>query len=296
MLFISAVDEFLAHANLVRNLSKATITSYRSDQRLFARFLESQSVSDIAKIDRELIDRYIAQQQVQNPKKPTTIRRRCHSLMSLFKFCVSRKHLPFSPAEELQIPKKEVYLPVVPSEIEQEIFISTPIYYRKNIWRAKRDSAIVLCFCHLGARFSEVKNIKRDDVDLENGTVVLNGKGRKQRLMPLSSRLIIALRDWLAVRPKVKNDNLFVSDNGVSALGKSGLRKVFNRHLKRCGITRKGITPHKFRHAFCVNLLKKENNLMLVKECMGHRDISTTAIYLHVTNADMKNAIQNTFG
>lgn len=297
MATINAIqDEYLTHIELVRGFSKATVSSYRGDLQLFSRFLDKLGIADLSQINGNILLQYFQEQQTLNPKKPATIRRRGHSLSSFFKYCCLRKYIPFNPITEVQLPKKEQRLPEFLTDTEIERFISTPIRYRKISWISKRDKAVLDTLIFTGCRRSELLSIRMNDVCLESKTLLIaNGKGNRQRMIPLCPNLIKSLIDYLDVRPKVNTDCLFLASSGLTKLGNNGLYKLFKRHLHRCGIEKQGITLHSVRHTFATRVLRKSKDLVSVQKLLGHRSIDTTSIYLHITDEDMRRAVDSAF-
>jgi site-specific recombinase XerD len=296
MLYSIAREEYLAHIKLVRNYSDATIASYRGDLGLFGMFLSKQGCSDLIGIDQTLTIQFFTEQQTLNPKKPATIRRRVYSLSSFFKYCCFRKYMPFNPAEGIQLPKKERKIPQVLTETEFGKFISVPILYRKHPWLAKRDKAVIGVLAFTGCRRSELLGIRLKDINLESrNLLIVKGKGNKQRIIPICSRLASSLNEYLEVRPRANTDYLFLASNGLSKLGLNGLYKLFNRHLQRCGIQKQEITIHSMRHTFGTRVLRSSKDLVSVQNLLGHSSIDTTSIYLHVTDDDIRKAVDGTF-
>ncbi|MFC1495965.1 tyrosine-type recombinase/integrase [Candidatus Margulisiibacteriota bacterium] len=295
MLFQEAVEKFLANIELVRNYSCATVRSYRSDLYLFIRYLSTLGISLLEDVNREVVMRFLADQQVLSPKKPATIRRRGHAIGSLFKFCLSCGHVALNIMNGIELPKKIRNIPRILTEVEIEKYLFTPIIYRKFKWLIKRDEAVLKTLLLLGIRLAELLGIKVTDIDFVNQTIIITGKGGKVRILPLPLVLLRLWKEYLDMRPRVKTDKLFLAANGRRALGRNGLYSLFYKHLRRCGIDRKGITPHKMRHTCAVRVYRKSHNLLAVQRLLGHASLSSSEIYLQISDPDLRAAVEGAF-
>jgi site-specific recombinase XerD len=147
----------------------------------------------------------------------------------------------------------------------------------------------VLLFC--GLRRQELLDLRLRDVDLRSRWLkVSNGKGQKGRSVPLVPEAAAALNDWIEFRPEVDHDYLF-SGIGGKRLGKNGLIGIFNRVGEEAGVLRKGVSLHTLRHTFASLLVQYGCDLMSIKEALGHADLSTTSIYLHLDAAHLQDGL-----
>jgi integrase/recombinase XerD len=296
MLVVEAVQRFLTNIEMVRRLSLATVASYKNDLYIFLKYLSSCGITTVDKITREIVVEFIIQQQTLNPLKAATIRRRGHALMSFFKFCFSMGYIRVSPMTGVQLPKKEKIVPKGLADEEYARFRDKQIWSRTKPWLGIMEKAICDLLSYLAPRFDEVRSALITDLDFERNKILIHGKGRKERLLPMHPVLVESLRKYLGVRPKVKCDYLFVSADGRGRLGKNGLYYLFRKQLKRCGIGSPGVTPHKLRHTLALWVLRKTNNdLLSVQKILGHESIETTARYLQCTDERLKQAIDNAF-
>jgi site-specific recombinase XerD len=141
--------------------------------------------------------------------------------------------------------------------------------------------AMIALLLFAGLRRSEVTAITLDDLDMENGQLLVRGKGAKQRVVPLTPLVIEAIREYLQCRPQTESDHLFVSRVGGHPIAGRVANRMLNRVLEEAGLDKQGITPHRLRHAFASHLIRTGADVRTVQELLGHADLHTTARYLH---------------
>jgi site-specific recombinase XerD len=143
-----------------------------------------------------------------------------------------------------------------------------------------RDYAILQTFLQTGVRVSELCDLRLDEVDLVAGTLHVRGKGRVERSIRLETKGLRALKSWLAVRPQSANDHLFLNQY-ASPLGARGVRKLVAKYVRQAGITKRA-SPHTFRHTFGTYKAKRGVSPFQLKEWLGHANLNTTQIYVHM--------------
>jgi site-specific recombinase XerD len=217
-----------------------TIGAYDTDLRMFREFLETRCGSALAlnRITREMIIQFGVSLK---GAAPLTVRRKYACLSSFFGFLQDMDHLKVNPARRLPLPKAAQTVP---------IFLS-PEQTHQLIEAANRpwSKALVVLLLSTGIRRSEAVSITLDDLDLRNRQLLVNGKGSKQRVVPLNDGVVEAIRDYLVHRPQTKSRHLFVSRDG-DPLACRALNRMLARVIRRAGLEGHGITPHKLRHTF----------------------------------------------
>lgn len=221
---------------------------------------------------------------------PATIRRRVYAISSLFKWAVNYGHADANPCGSVVLPKKQRRMPAVLSAQEARRVLAASERH-SNARLAFRNRAIISLFVFCGLRRAELVGLEVDDVDLRSRWVrARKGKGGKGRSVPLLPEAAEAVADWLELRPEVDHDALFVGIHG-QRLKVGGVAKVFRAAADRAGVDREGVTLHTLRHTFASLLLQEGCDLIAIQELLGHADLSSTAIYLHMDASHLQGAV-----
>ena len=141
--------------------------------------------------------------------------------------------------------------------------------------------AMLALLLFAGLRRSEVTAITSEDLDLENGQLLVRGKGAKQRVVPFTPLVIQAIREYLVCRPRTDSRHLFVSRVGGRPIHGRVINRMLGRVLREAGLDTEGITPHGLRHTFATHPIRNGVDVRTVQELLGHTDLQTTARYLH---------------
>ncbi|MEE1308516.1 MAG: site-specific tyrosine recombinase, partial [Bacteroidaceae bacterium] len=223
---------------------------------------------------------------------PRSVARILSGVRSFYRFLTIEKEVETDPTELLESPKLGKHLPEVLSlpeidAIEAAIDLSKP--------EGVRDLAIIEVLFSCGLRISELCSLKLSELYLEEGYIRVHGKGRKERLVPIGDSAIDRLRQWFVVRQgcKVKpgeEDFVFVSLRRGKRLSRISLFVYIKKYAAKAGI-RKNISPHTFRHSFATQLLEGGANLRAIQAMLGHEDIGTTEIYMHVDKTHLRREI-----
>lgn len=229
-----------------------------------------------------------------------TTARKIATLRSFYKWMHKREIVDSNPMQLIRTPKQSKRLPKSISVEQVEKLLSTPD--NRTILGA-RDRAILETLYSTGVRVSELVDMNRGDLDLSGQLVQVRGKGRKERLVPLGSHAVAAIRHYLmllepdkryrALREKVGGDSqlpLFINKNG-SRLSSRSVRRKLDKYLTEAGLD-PGISPHTLRHSFATHLLDNGADLRSVQELLGHQSLSTTQIYTHLSSFRLKHAYQ----
>jgi integrase/recombinase XerC len=249
--------------------------------------MEQQGVSkggepELRLVDRRLIRQYLA--TAGDALAPASVSRRLSALRTFFKFLVREGAMEINPADMIKGPKLPKHLPEYLGVDEIFALLETP---EKDSPLGKRDKAWLELLYATGMRVGELVGLKTSDVDLAQATVRVYGKGRKERIAPLTPKAVTALKNYLAVRDESEKeksgDALFLNYRG-GRLGERGIRKLLDRYILKCSITRH-ISPHALRHTFATHLLESGADLRSIQELLGHVSLSTTQKYTH-TNID----------
>jgi len=189
-------------------------------------------------------------------------------------------------------PKKERRLPVFLQEREVENLLEAPLKAKQPRyaeWQKWRDKAILETLYSCGLRIHELANLNRCDFDLVSETIRVLGKGNRERLVPIGEFAQDAIQQYLDLRGPCKNDDpLFVGRDG-NRLSRRGLQRLLKLYLREAHLD-PNLSPHKLRHSFATHLLNRGADLRSVQQMLGHKRLSTTQIYTHVSTERMKEA------
>lgn len=307
---IKTCYEFLKHLSVVKNASPHTVRNYSIDLNTFIEFLKLESpettiakiaydadysersspndhLISISLIDKRAIRGYLAWQK-ENGVAEKTIVRRLSSIRSFIRFAMQRKLLTHNPAEEIETPKIEKRLPVsLTYEHVKKLFeepdLSTLLGYR--------DRAIMELFYSSGLRVSELVQLNRVDFDRENLILKLKGKGKKERIVPITKNASEWIQSYLDHPERGKNINGHLKERDKEAifLNRLGTRltprsvdRNFDRYLKESALAGK-VTPHTIRHTIATHWLENGMDLKTIQVLLGHTSLTTTTIYTQVS-------------
>ena len=260
-------------------LAPRTIEAYRRDLIAFGNWF----VKPMAEVQREDVERYLADLRAQGLAS-TTIARRAAALRSFLRHQVLIGARPDNPAAEVGLPKRTRRLPRTLSPGEAERLVEAA---QGTTPRALRDRALVELLYGAGLRVSEAVGLERGGVDLEGRLVRATGKGDKERIVPLGRQAVDALRRYLGRgRPfldRRHRPELFLNAQG-GGLTRAGAFLILRRLAEKAGLEPGRVHPHLLRHSFATHLLEGGADLRSVQEMLGHADLATTELYTHVTD------------
>lgn len=288
------ITQFTNYVADERKFSPRTVRAYEMDLMKFAAFLESRKQMDVKAVTRDDIRAFISELSRNGIKKKNaavTIARKLSSIKSFFKYLVRFNVLAANPAADVETPKLPHTEPNYLTNKERAALIAavgcsaTPYYLA-------RDMAIVVTLLNTGIRLSELVGLTLNSINLESSEsfVKVRGKGDKWRTIPLNNEAIAALRKYLNGRPDVETNHLFVSRLG-KGLSTRSVYHLIKRYLKEAGITKEHVGVHSLRHTFSVSLLSNGVNLFSIQKLLGHSKLETTSKYLHVIDADLRDAV-----
>jgi integrase/recombinase XerC len=292
----SPITEFLRELESGRQLSAHTVSAYRRDLDEFTKFLATyfqQDEWDWGRVDRNTLRRflgYLAQQKLAR----RTIARRLSAVRTFFRFLHREDLIDANPARTIRSPKLEKTLPQWLSRTDAEnVFSIAETRASEGGMRPARNLAIVETFYATGMRLSELQGLDWEDLDLIGEQVKVRGKGRKERIVPLGSKAVKALRNYELRRAEVAalgtakdRRAVFLNDRG-KRLSHRGIQNIVRKALD-AGAEGEGMSPHALRHSFATHLLDAGADLMAVKELLGHSSLSTTSIYTHTSKERLK--------
>ena len=281
--------EFLEKLSLEKGFSKHTIRAYQNDLAQFGNFLEVEKCKGFKYINHLLLRKFLAILRSES-YSTTTIARKVAALRSFFKYLNLQGVIGQNPFEILRTPKQAKKLPHFLSRNDVDTLIKTP---DETYTFGLRDRAILETLYSTGIRVSELTGLDEDDVDFYGGLMKVQGKGKKERLVPLGSFAIKAIKEYIDSKGIInKNSPLFLNKYG-GRLSSRSVARLLDKYLKLTGINLL-TSPHTFRHSFATHMLDKGADLRSVQELLGHANLSTTQIYTHVTTERLKQVYDKT--
>jgi integrase/recombinase XerD len=292
--FDAAVQQFLDHLRVERELAPATVSAYGGDLADFAKFVSGRQVGaarDVRSID--VLD-YLARITEQGLSARSQARRLI-ALRQLFRFLRAEHVCDADPTEEVDLPRFGRKLPVFLSVDEVDQLLAAP---DRRTPRGARDGAMLEVLYASGLRVSELVRLRLADINFDAGYLMAFGKGRKQRLVPIGEVALAGLRAYLDTaratfisgvgkkKPKAASNALFLTRHG-RAMSRQAFWKLLGRYAVAAGI-RKRISPHKLRHSFATHLVERGADLRAVQAMLGHADIGTTEIYTHLSRRHLR--------
>ena len=281
------VESYLDYLDVEYGASRHTLGAYRSDLALFQTFLHQRGIESLDLITPERVLEFLRARKDAGDHV-NTLARRLVAVRMLFRFLWTEGVVPKDITANLQSPKLWRYLPDTLTEQDVEDLINAP---DRSTLLGIRDRALLEVFYATGARVSEVAELTLGMVKLDYGYVIVFGKRRKERLVPLGDAAKAALGHYLE-RARIEilgprpSDYVFVSRRAPH-LSRSGIWSLVRKYALKAGIAKK-VSPHTLRHSFATHMLSHGADLRTVQALLGHVSIATTEIYTHVDASRLK--------
>jgi len=291
MLLVPLVDSFILYLENEKNMAQMTIKSYNNDWHDFFNYLENELKYDILSLDiNEIthltIRKYLVYLNSRNLSK-STIARRLAALKSFYRYLLKKEIIFQNPLDHVSIPKIPKKLPRYLDQEEMEAVLQEPSLTEET---GIRDKAILELLYGAGIRVSELVSLDLANLDLSYGYVRVFGKGSRERIVPIGQEAIKALKNYLEkARPlwSLKNERaLFLNQKG-GRLSDRSVRTIVRKYCLQAGTT-EILSPHGVRHSFATHLLDHGADLRVVQELLGHKKISSTQIYTHVSRQKLR--------
>ncbi len=278
--------DFLAYLELERGLSRNTLEAYRSDLQQLGEFLGRSGVDPLA-VDTALLSGFVSELAEgggqRRPAAASTLQRKVACLRSFYRYLRREELLAHDPTTAVHPPRSRARLPRVLSRDQVNRLLEQP---RGTSSAALRDRALLETMYACGLRASEAIGLKLSELDLESGVLIAQGKGSKERVVPIGSKASETLRAYLdRARPTLvglrDEPHVFLNLRG-QPLSRQGLYKIVQRHARSAGLDA-DMSPHTLRHTFATHLLAGGCDLRSLQEMLGHADIGTTQVYTHLS-------------
>lgn len=282
-------QKFFDYSLYVRGYTKFTIKGYNSTVRVFC---NATGVREIEEVNNDIVRNFFYKGRAERGWRTSTFITYHKSLVVFFRWCVKEKYLLTNPMEEIEIPKLEKRLPPKLSKQDAmrllEIVFNYPYKYK---FLRYRNYAIFSTFILAGLRKNELLNLKFTDVDLDNFSIYIRqGKGSKDRIVPICHKLADSLQKYLIERRRLNKTcpEFFASLNHQIGFTDNGLKHLVDRIKEVSGMN---FSIHKLRHTFATLMLEGGCDIYSLSKMMGHSDIKTTTIYLAASAEHLRSQI-----
>lgn len=288
------IKNYLDYCQYQKRLDLKTLKAYQIDLR---QITEQLPTTDIHDITSGMLEAYIA--TLHQQYKPKTVKRKIASLKALFHYLEYKEIIDKNPFNKMQIKFREpVILPKIIPLHTVEVFLST-IYHQRTAARtcyqkknALRDAAVAELLFATGMRISELCSLGENDINLYDRTILIYGKGSKERRIQIGNDDVIrTLEEYRKeYSPEIQNCKYFFTNQSGRKLSDQSVRRMINKYTSLAAIELH-ITPHMFRHTFATSLLEADVDIRYIQEMLGHSSINITEIYTHVTMAKQRDIL-----
>ncbi len=294
----AAAEDFLQHIRHEKGQSAQTQKTYAALLGRFLKWAEGCGVQNWASVTRKHLTLFLQHERNRKPEgqakdkgdqlSPESIYLQIAALRAFFKFAAEEQIVPDNIAENLSLPKRWKRLPKSLSDLEIEKLLTPP---SESTVKDLCTTAILEIAYASGLRLAELRNLRLEQLHLEDGFVIVIGKGNKERLVPVGKKAVEALEHYLHVgRPKLVTPrspaNVFLTQRGTP-FAQSTIWARIKERVTRAGIER-NVTPHMLRHSFATHLMENGADLRVIQELLGHASISTTEVYTHVASRRLR--------
>ena len=309
------LNGFLDYMVTIQNKSSNTVKEYNYDLATFLKFIkmyfhltdetdlekidyDDVSLDTIEKIKLDDLHSFLAYLTANNNSKASTRSRKASSLRVFFNYLCLKNIIKINPTQNLETPKLDKRLPKYLTLEQSKRLLE--VSENEDNRNCERDHAITTLFLNCGMRLSELVSINIKDINFEECQMNVIGKGNKERMIYLNKACINAIKEYLSVRPKtgVKKDDknsdmaLFLSERR-QRIGKRTVQEIIYKELRLAGIDSTKYSVHKLRHTAATLMYQYGGvDIRALQELLGHESISTTEIYTHVSNEQVRNAVE----
>ncbi len=308
------LNSFLDYSITILNKSPNSIKEYNYDLTMFLKFMmihfkltektefknidiSKFDIEDLKKIKLEDIHAFVSYLAVNNRSKSATRARKISTIRIFFKYLSRKAHLiDTNPAQDLETPKMDKRMPKYLSLDDSKKLLD--IAGHEDNRNSQRDYAITTLFLNCGIRLSELVGINIKDIDFGECKLNVIGKGNKERTIYLNKACMRALSSYITIRPKegIKIDDkdaLFLSER-KERISRRTVQHIINKELQQAGLDTTKYSVHKLRHTAATLMYQYGNvDIRALQELLGHESISTTEIYTHVSNDQVRNAVES---
>ena len=273
------IEKFIEYLKIQKNYSSYTLLNYEKDLVEYNEFLKNENFS-YSNIDYKKCTKYLLFLDEKKLKK-TSVSRRLSSLRTFYKYLVLNNYVDNNPFLLLSSPKKEKRIPKFINYAGIEEIFNIP---NLNTKEGQRKKVILEILYGSGIRVSELVNIKINDIDFNNKTILIFGKGSKERIVSCGDPALDAMKMYIKDSREQyldgKDSEYLIVGKNEEKITTRRIEQIINKLIDKTSI-KMNITPHMFRHTFATHLLDNGSDLIAVQELLGHESLSSTEIYTH---------------
>jgi len=308
------LNSFLDYSITILNKSPNSVKEYNYDLSMFLKYMKIHfnltkendlnnivitdfDINTLKRITLEDIHAFVSYLATANRSKPATRARKISTIRIFFKYlAVKAKIIEVNPAQNLETPKQDKRMPKYLSLEESQKLLE--ISSDENNRNKERDYAIITLFLNCGMRLSELVGINIKDINFDDCKMTVIGKGNKERTIYLNKACIKSIKEYLSVRPTDRvdyksKDALFLSERR-ERISRRTVQYIVDKELKQAGLDTSKYSVHKLRHTAATLMYQYGNvDIRALQELLGHESISTTEIYTHVDNSQIRSAVEN---
>ena len=307
------LNSFLDYIETILNKSSNTVKEYNYDLINFLKFIKlrfklthesdfekivirDMTLDDLKKITLDDLHAYLSYLTRNYDSKPATRARKVSSIKALFNYLTAKTNLlEINPAQNLESPKIGKRMPKYLSE-EESIRLLSATTISKDQRNVERDYAIITIFLNCGIRLSELVGINIKDISFEENKLNVIGKGNKERTIYLNNACVDAIKKYLEVRPhdidvSPEKKPLFLSER-KTRISQRAVQVIVKNELQKAGLDTNKYSVHKLRHTAATLMYQNGVDIRALQELLGHESISTTEIYTHVDNKQIRAAVE----
>ncbi len=285
---------YLSYCRYQKGLDVKTIKAYHTDLMQFARFFSSS----ITPLSKQALKDYIT--HLNSHYQTKTVKRKLASLKAFFNYMEFEEIIVTNPMNKMRIKLHEpTVLPRTIPLVNIQLILQSAYHLKTILTKGSykytatlRDIAVLELLFATGIRVSELCFLQSDSIDLSEGTVLILGKGAKERLLQITNpQVLLALRDYAqAFKTQIQSTKWFFINRLGKRLSDQSVRFMINRYVQETGL-KQHITPHMFRHSFATLLLEEDVDIRYIQQLLGHSSILTTQIYTHVASKKQRDII-----
>ncbi|ADY56562.1 Tyrosine recombinase xerC [Syntrophobotulus glycolicus DSM 8271] len=287
MVALEGIDRFASYQK-ARNLSLHTISAYQSDLVQFTEFAAAELGVEFAEVELDLVDKIIVRtyifQLADKGLSRRTVARKLAAIRAFFRYLSREGIVKQSPMLKINTPKLGQTLPrfLYPEHMEKLLAVLDD-----SSEMGQRDKLIIELLYGSGLRVSELVGINIEDLDLESAFVRIRGKGGKERIVPLTEPAVLELRRYLDRWGRSQHQEALIRNYQGTRMSTRSVRRILDKLEKKANLNQH-IYPHMLRHTFATHLLDGGADLRSVQELLGHKKLSSTQIYTHLTREKLR--------
>ncbi len=283
-------EKYLQFGSVMRNYQSGTIRAYKYS---FAFFTRHTGLTHLGQLTHDVMEEFLYHGRLKRNWSPVTFRQYHKHFNAFFKWCIKNQHMEANPLDGIEKPRLEKKLPRRLSLSDAQLVLDASFHMRYSYrFEKARNRAIIGTMLFAGLRKKEILDLKLNDVSLENRTIFIQqGKGAKDRLLPMNAKLKYFFEEYLKERKRLNRNSLqfFTGINEKRPFTQEGIKKIF---LKLRKATKLDFSPHTLRHSFATLMLEGGCDIYTLSKMMGHSKITTTTIYLSCSMKQMSKSIE----